>query len=185
MDFARHFDAGYSYDEFLKKYGSPGERKKWAAVHQRVRLSAAQKELLGSFKRQMKVLVMAGTWCGDCVEQCPIFDHFAAASDNILLRFVDRDDCGELSLELIVCGAPRVPQVVFISEDDHPVGRYGDRTLSKYRDMAATLDGAACPSGIGPSDEMLAAVTQEWLDEFERAQLILRTSSRLRTKHGD
>jgi hypothetical protein len=31
----------------------------------------------------------------------------------------------------------------------------------------------------------LAAVTQDWLDEFERVQLLLRLSSRLRQKHGD
>jgi hypothetical protein len=32
---------------------------------------------------------------------------------------------------------------------------------------------------------LINAVTQEWLDVFERAQLILRTSARLREKHGD
>ena len=79
-----------------------------------------------------------------------------------------------------------MPQVLFLSEDDHPVGRYGDRTLSKYRDMAATRDGAVCPSGIvGPGDDLLSAVVHDWLNEFERIQLILRTSGRLREKHGD
>ena len=186
MDFAKHFDAGYRYDAFLEKYGSPGERSRWDAMHARITLTDAQKQLLAGFQREMKVLVMAGTWCGDCVEQCPILDHFAAASDKIHIRYVDRDDCGDLNAELVVCGAPRVPQVVFISEDDHPVGRYGDRTLSKYRDMTSALTGAACPSGIvGPGDDLLSAVIQDWLDEFERAQLILRTSGRLRQKHGD
>lgn len=186
MNFAQHFEQAHSYEDFLEKYDQPGHRQRWAAMHERVKLTDAQKQLLGSFKREMKVLVMAGAWCGDCVEQCPIFDHFAAANENIQVRYVDRDDGGDLSKELVVCGAPRVPQVVFLSEDDHPVARYGDRTLSKYRSMAATLDGAACPSGlIGPGDELLAAVVQDWLDEFERVQLILRTSGRLREKHGD
>ena len=36
-----------------------------------------------------------------------------------------------------------------------------------------------------PEQNLLDAVTQDWLDEFERAQLILRTSARLRQKHGD
>ena len=30
-----------------------------------------------------------------------------------------------------------------------------------------------------------AKPVQEWLDEFERIQLMLRTSGRLRQKHGD
>ena len=186
MNFAPFFTNGYTYQNFLAKYGTPDQQQRWAKLHARVKLSHAQKELLRSYKREMKVLVMAGAWCGDCVEQCPIFEHIAAENPNIQIRYVDRDDCGELKTELNLCGAPRVPQVVFLSEDDQPVGRYGDRTLSKYRSMASLLDGAACPSGsVGPGDDLLAAVTQDWLDEFERAQLILRTSGRLREKHGD
>lgn len=186
MNFAQFFSQGYTYQDFLTKYGTADQQQRWAKLHARVNLSAAQQELLGSFKREMKVLVMAGAWCGDCVEQCPIFDHFAAASPKIQFRYVDRDASEELKRELNLCGAPRVPQVVFLSEDDQPVGRYGDRTLSKYRSMASLLDGAACPSGlIGPGDDLLAAVTQDWLNEFERTQLILRTSGRLREKHGD
>lgn len=190
MNFVDFFDCGHEYDAYLEKYGSPADLRRWNSLHERVQLTDAQRELLASFTREMKVLVMAGAWCGDCVEQCPIFDHFAQATDKIKLRFIDRDDCtinGEaLTDEMVVCGAARVPQVLFLSEDDHPVARYGDRTLSKYRDMAATLGGAACASGIGgPPEDLFAATVQDWLNEFERAQLILRTSGRLRELHGD
>jgi len=76
--------------------------------------------------------------------------------------------------------------VVFLSEDFFECGRYGDRTLSKYREMASTLLGAACPTGIiKPDSSLLEAVTAEWLAEFERIQLMLRLSQRLRTRHGD
>lgn len=185
MNFADAFTPSLSYCDFLEKFGSATDRQRWAAMHQRIHLTEGQSALLKSFRREMKVLVMAGAWCGDCVEQCPIFDHFAVHNDRIQVRFVDRDHCGPLKDELTVCGGARVPAVLFLSEDDFPVGRYGDRTLSKYRNMAATLDGAACPSGIGPGDELLSAVVQDWLNEFERIQLILRLSGRLREKHGD
>ncbi len=70
--------------------------------------------------------------------------------------------------------------------DFQECGRYGDRTFSKYRDIAATQLGAACPTGIGRQDQtLLAAVTAEWLSEFQRVQLMLRVSPRLREKHGD
>jgi thiol-disulfide isomerase/thioredoxin len=186
MNFAQYFDRAFSYNDFLNKYGTPEQRQRWGTMHARVKLKDAQRQLLKSFKREMKVLVMAGTWCGDCVDQCPIFDHFAALSSNIKLRFIDRDDSGGLNQELLVCGAPRVPQVVLLSEDDHFVSRLGDKTLAKYRALASSLDGQSCSSGlIGPGEELLAAVTQEWLNEFERVQLILRLSGRLREKHGD
>jgi hypothetical protein len=64
--------------------------------------------------------------------------------------------------------------------------RYGKRTLSTYRRMAADYLGPACPTGfVPPPADALAAVTAEWLAEFERAQLILRLSPRLRAMDGD
>jgi hypothetical protein len=75
---------------------------------------------------------------------------------------------------------------VFLSEDSQVVGWYGDRTLAKYRQLAAEQLGASCPTGlVVPDRPLLEAVIQDWLDEFERAQLVLRLSSRLRQKHGD
>jgi hypothetical protein len=38
---------------------------------------------------------------------------------------------------------------------------------------------------VPPEESLLDATVQDWLDEFERVQLILRTSPRLRKKHGD
>jgi hypothetical protein len=79
-----------------------------------------------------------------------------------------------------------VPVVIFMAEDYHPVSVYGDRTLTRYRALAARRLGAACPlPGAPPADDELAATLQDWLDEFERIELLLRLSSRLRQKHGD
>ena len=129
--------------------------------------------------------VWRGAWCGDCAEQCPIFTVFEEASPLIHVRYVDRDAHPELKETLTICGGARVPQVVFFSEDMQQVGRYGDRTLAKYRQIAASIGGAACSSGILGETNQHAEVVREWLDEFERIQLILRTSPRLRQKHSD
>jgi hypothetical protein len=52
--------------------------------------------------------------------------------------------------------------------------------------MAADQLGPACPTGIvPPGGDLLGRVVQEWLDQFERVQLMLRTSARLRERHGD
>lgn len=184
-DFGEEFSQGLHYDDFLDRYASDDQRRRWEAALARVTLSDAQQTLLASFTREMKVLALAGTWCGDCVEQCPIFVRFAEACPNIALRFFDRDDHPILAKSLQICGAARVPAVMFLSEDDHPCGRYGDRTLAKYRDMAAKLSGNACATGLGGDAALNDAVIQQWLDEFERIQLMLRTSGRLREKHGD
>ncbi len=139
----------------------------------------------------MPVLCLAGAWCGDCATQCPIFVHFAAAAPVIDLRFFDRDADSDLAERLQMCGGKRVPMLLFLSEDGFEVSRYGERTLAKYRQVVAGLagpspTGASCSTGIGaPSSDLTAAVVQDWLDEFERAEWVLRASSRLRQKHGD
>jgi hypothetical protein len=174
------------YGSFLDRYATPSQRSRWDAMHRRFALSAEQAELLAGFARRMPVLCLAGAWCGDCINQCPVFDHFARASTTIDLRFLDRDVNPEVRKQLSINGGHRVPVVVFLSEDGFEVFRYGERTLSIYRRMAADQLGPACPTGVvPPADETLAAVTADWLAEFERAQLILRLSPRLRALHGD
>ena len=76
--------------------------------------------------------------------------------------------------------------MVFFSEDGTEIARYGERTLSKYRAMMQEFAGSSCPTGLVRSgDPLLAQVTQDWLNEFERAQWLLCLSPRLRAKHGD
>lgn len=186
MDFNARFEQGLTYAEFLAKHADDEQKRRWDSVHAQVNLSEAQKQLLRGFQREMKVLVTAGAWCGDCVNQCPIFEHFTAENGRIRVRFFDRDDHPDLAAELSICGAPRVPSVLFLSEDGHPCGRYGDRTLAAYRRLAAGQLGPVCPTGlVPPEQDHLAAVVQDWLDEFERIQLMLRLSARLRNLHGD
>jgi thiol-disulfide isomerase/thioredoxin len=186
VDWAEIFKIALDYSAFLDKYASPTHRSRWDAMHARITLAEGQKHLLGSFKRTMPVLVLNGAWCGDCINQCPIFDHFATASPAINLRFLDRDERPEIRDVLAINGGQRVPVVVFLSEDFLEVGRYGDRTLSIYRRLAAQQLGPSCPTGLVPPDnESLAAVVADWLAEFERVQLLLRLSSRLRQIHGD
>jgi thiol-disulfide isomerase/thioredoxin len=186
FDYAAKFEQGLSYDQFLATHGTDEHRRRWANLHAAVKLSDAQHRLLAGFRRRIKILCLAGTWCGDCVDQCPIFDHFARATDTLMIRYFDRDAHPDLAAELRICGGVRVPVVVFLSEDSQPVGWCGDRTLAKYRQLAAEQLGAACPTGlVVPDRPLLEAVAQDWLNEFERVHLLLRVSPRLRQLHGD
>jgi hypothetical protein len=186
MDWSTAFEAALPYPAFLDQYATPAQRSRWDAMHERVRLEPDQAALLRGFVRRMPVLVLAGAWCGDCVNQCPIFDRFAGASPAIELKFLDRDARPEVADALSINGGHRVPVALFLSEDFQEVARYGERTLSTYRRLAAEQLGPACPTGlVPPSDDATRLATAEWLGEFERAQLILRLSPRLRARHGD
>ncbi len=186
FDFAEKFAQGLKYQDFLTRHGSDEHRRRWQGVYERVSLSLEQLQILSGFVREMKVLCLAGAWCGDCVNQCPIFERFAEIAPPIELRFFDRDVHADFQSAVQLCGGNRVPLVVFLSEDNQFCGGYGDRTLSKYRQMAVEQLGPSCPTGISaPNQELLNAVTQDWLTEFERIQLMLRLSARLRQLHGD
>jgi thiol-disulfide isomerase/thioredoxin len=186
IDWPKTFAEALPYGTFLDRYASASQRGRWDAMRRQFTLTAEQQSLLGGFSRRMPVLCLAGAWCGDCINQCPVFDHFAQATKMIDLRFLDRDARPEVRAELSVNGGQRVPVVVFLSEDGYEVSRYGDRTLSTYRRMAIDYLGDSCPTGlVAPPAATLAAVAVDWLAEFERAQLILRLSPRLRAMHGD
>ena len=150
IDWSKVFADALPYDLVPGPYATPAQRSRWDAMHGRFSLTAEQRELLGSFARRMPVLCLAGAWCGDCINQCPVFDHFARASTQIDLRFLDRDAKPELRDALAINGGHRVPVVVFLSEDGFEVARYGERTLSIYRRMAAEQLGPACPTGLVP-----------------------------------
>jgi len=183
---AAAFALALPYDQFLDRHATADQRERWNAFHARVVLTDAQRAVLGGFVRRMPVLVLAGAWCGDCVNQCPIFAHFAAAAPAIDLRLLDRDALPSIAAHLTVCGGQRVPVAALFSEDFTPVLFYGDRTLSAYRAAAAAQLGASCATGaVPPPADAIAAVVADWLDQFERVQHILRLSGRLRQKHAD
>ncbi len=185
IDWESSFGGGLTYGDFLEQYGTPEQRRRWSDVYDAFSLTGEQETLLASFTREMHVLCLAGAWCGDCANQCPIFHRFAEVASKIELRFLDRDAMPAVSGELTVCGGGRVPVVVFLSEDNQECGRYGDRTLTRYRAMASEQIGAACPTGLAAGTGAIAESAADWLREFERFQLMLRLSPRLRSKHGD
>lgn len=193
MNFVSYFDAALPYSDFLERYATADQKSNWQAVYERARLTAEQKTTLARFKRRMNLLCFAGAWCGDCVDQCPLLLRIAEATPAIDLRFIDRDAEETLKDAMSLCGGARVPQVVFLDEEGLFVGRYGDRTLAKYRQLMEKIDatggvghGAGCSTGLfGPDDELLAATLAHWFEEIERIQWMLRTSARLRQKHGD
>jgi hypothetical protein len=181
-----HYDAALSYDDFLTRHGTPQDRTRWDVVKQRVHLTEEQIRLLKTFNRTMKVMVLAGAWCGDCANNVPIFECFAANAPGIQLCYLDRDAYPDVQQELTINGGNRVPVVVFFSEDGHEVGRYGERTLSTYRRLVASevRELRAGASAVS-AEQQLADVVADWLREFERIQYILRLSPRLRRLHGD
>ncbi len=184
------FTKAHAYPAYIAT-GRPDQQASWKRFDEHSRASApvsdAQRRLLASFTRRMPVLVLSGMWCGDCVHQCPLLEQLAEVHrEAVDLRFIDRDIADELSERFMICGGRRVPTVLFLNEDFEFVSILGDRSLTRYRAMAAKQLGASCPlpGAPVPADE-IAATRQDWLNEFERVQLVLRLSPKLRERYND
>lgn len=180
------------YADFVSAGEAHGHRMPWDQRYGQLALSEPQQQLVAGFTRKMHVLTLTGTWCGDCALQGAAIQRIAEANPGCIdLRFLLRDDeHAELIVKSQINGGFRVPVTWWLAEDFEPVFSFGDRTLSRYRSMArkslppdevAALQLAEPPAGFDPVREVL----NEMLDQFERAQLLLRLSARLRQKHGD
>jgi thiol-disulfide isomerase/thioredoxin len=206
MNLFSEFEAGLPLARFLAKYGTDAHRTRWQMALDQTALTAEQRALVGTFTRRTNVLVLAGAWCGDCSSQCPIFERIAEAAPAlvaphagastperdegeramIVTRYLDRDEHADVQALLQINGGNRVPVAVFFSEDGHEVARYGERTLARYRQLVSQLTGEGCATGFVKGDDPTQrAVVQEWLNEFERVQWVLRLSPRLRRVHND
>ncbi|HVS34138.1 MAG TPA: thioredoxin family protein [Gemmataceae bacterium] len=183
---AEKFSAALPYDRYVQT-GTEEQQRRWRQVCDAAALTDAQKQLLAGFVRDMKILVVSGVWCGDCVQQCPLLVRIAEANlARIDLRFVDRDVHRDLTDKVRINAGDRVPVALLLAEDHELCSVFGDRTLRRYRALVVRQLGPSCPTGIVPPDKNeLAATLQDWLDEVERIQLMLRLSARLREKHGD
>lgn len=180
------FDAGLSYDQYIAT-GKPADQQAWRDFAAPLALTDEQKALLDSFTRRLHVIAVSGTWCGDCVKQLPYLRLIEAhRPDLVTCRYLDRDIHMDFARTLPLCGGTRVPVVVFANEDFDFLALEGDRSLSRYRALAARQLGAACeiPTARTGGDE--ARLTQaDWVGYVERVQLMCRLSTKLRERNGD
>ena len=184
--FSDQFASALPYNRYLLT-GTEEQQRRWTQVYELARLTTAQEQLAGGFRREMKILVYSGIWCGDCVQQGPLIQRIAEANTaKIDLRFLERPMNSELIEDLRINGGSRVPVVLFFSEDWEWCATAGDRTLNRYRALALSRLGPSCPTGIiAPEKGELDATLGDWLDEVERVQLMLRLTPRLRQKYQD
>lgn len=183
---SQKFAAALPYGRYLQT-GSEEHQRRWKQVYDAAHLNTAQTQLVAGFVREMKVLIVSGIWCGDCVQQCPLIQRIAEANPaKIDLRLLDRDQNLDLVEHLRMNGGNRVPIVLLLAEDYEWCATAGDRTINRYRALALRKLGIACPVGIvAPDKDEIDATLADWLAEVERVQLMLRLTPRLRQKYND
>lgn len=180
----KKFESALSYSDYMAT--DADKAANWQTIYDQTQLTETQQTLIKGFTRKVNVLCVSGIWCGDCAQQGPLFQRIAEANPLINLRWLDRDDHMDLAEQITVNQGNRVPMLIFMAEDCEIVSIKGDRSLARYRAIAQRQLGASCPlPGAPVAADELAETLQNWLDEFERVHLLLRTSGRLRNKYGD
>jgi hypothetical protein len=182
------FEEAMSYAEFVASGEREGHRPPWDQRYAQLGLEPEQEALVKSFTRPTNVLCLTGTWCGDCALQGSAMARIAEANPKIIdLRFILRhEQHADLIVKAPINAGFRVPVTWFMAEDFEPAAVFGDRTLSRYRSMARTqLPPEEANVDAPPAADPVREVLREVLDMFERVQLLLRLSPRLRQKYGD
>ena len=182
----KKFAQGMSYADFVASGEPLGHHTQWHERFGRLALSPEQDQLVKGFAREINVLCLTGTWCGDCALQGSALARIAEANPKIHLRFVPKDETNtDLIIPAMINAGQRVPVTWFLAEDFEFIEVFGDRSLSRYRSMARKALGPAsnvlAPAPVDPVREVL----DEMLREIERVHLLLRLSGRLREKHHD
>src|SRR5690242_13041249 len=91
-----HFERAHTYDQYVRT-GNGEQQRRWRDVYDSARLTPQQRGVLAGFAREMKVLVISGIWCGDCVHQCPLIQRIEEGNRaRMNVRFVDRDQHADL-----------------------------------------------------------------------------------------
>src|SRR5437667_7412604 len=114
---SQKFSSALPYDKYLAT-GTPEQQRRWTDVYNAAKLTPAQLQLITGFSRQMKVLIISGIWCGDCVQQCPLLQKIAEGFPRLIdLRLVDRDQHRDLIEQSRINAGDRVPVTLFMAED--------------------------------------------------------------------
>jgi hypothetical protein len=179
------WDNAKNYDDFLSQ--APIEHKqRWKeSLERSPTLTVDQKSHLEGYNRVLRILLVGGSWCMDCSRSGPYLKLISkTCGPKVEFKLIDRDMLPELRDELRLMGAPRVPVVLFISEDWFEAGRFSDRTLSVYRSKMAREVGSSKDRGI-LTPQARETELAEWVDIVERLLIMQRVAPSLRKKYND
>src|SRR5215831_12819053 len=113
------FERALSYDRYVLT-GTEEQQRRWKQTYDAAAsaVTAAQRETMSGFVREMNLLIVSGIWCGDCVQQCPLIQLIGEINPaKIHLRLIDRDEHKDLSGQLKINTGDRVPVTLFLAED--------------------------------------------------------------------
>lgn len=92
-----------------------------------LKIDAEVLENLKKLKSKQTWLVISEGWCGDAAQILPIINLMAAASKNIDLKIVFRDENEALMNQFLTNGAKSIPKLIILDENLAIINHWGPR----------------------------------------------------------
>jgi len=74
-------------------------------------------------------IVLVESWCGDAVQNLPVFAKIAEKNSNIDLRILLRDDNPQVMDQYLTNGGKSIPKLICLDENLKELGTWGPRPL--------------------------------------------------------
>ena len=118
---------GPNQSEIFVNYTKLGD-KRMSRWEKTFKISEEVRQKLKSLDKELVLLVLTESWCGDAAASLPIMNKIAEASPNITLKIVLRDESLDLMDTFLTNGARSIPKViVFDKVNNEIVGEWGPR----------------------------------------------------------
>lgn len=118
---------GPNQSEAMANYTKLGDRR-MARWEKTFKIPEDIQQKLKNQDKELVLLALTESWCGDAAASLPIINKIAEASPNISLKVVLRDESLDLMDAFLTNGARSIPKVIVLDKaNDEIVGEWGPR----------------------------------------------------------
>ncbi len=175
IDWKAVFESGQSYQDWLAVADTDGQRAKMEELRERLVLTPGQGGYLAALDREVNVIAIAESWCGDVHRHVPALEKLSDLSPRIRTRYLTRVQHPDVFARFLTNGGEAIPKFIFLSDQFVETGNWGPmpaecrRIIS--RGKAANDNSAARKrvSALYESDPNCEVVLSELLGLIETA----------------
>ncbi|MCZ7644844.1 MAG: thioredoxin family protein [Planctomycetota bacterium] len=126
IEYGTLWEAGQTWDAWLKACQGPAQDE-MSGIYASAEVPADVAAALQGLKRPVHVLAIAEDWCGDVRRNTPVLAKVCAASPNVRLRLIDKENHPDVMVRYLTNGAEAIPIFLFFNDKFVEVGNWGPR----------------------------------------------------------
>ena len=119
---------GNEKTEALAEYTLLNDRrmKRWDKT---VKVSEALQQKIKNYTKEVTLLVLTESWCGDAAHIIPVINKVAELNPNIKLQLVLRDENDELMSNFLTNGGKSIPKLIALNKNAEVDFTFGPRPI--------------------------------------------------------